>query len=88
MPYFDYEGEVDIDVDDFLSACSSSEIKEIISALIEDGHLPKSSLQTVNSSGICVAEFEFEDALDKLHGKWGVLSKEEEEAIMKISKRF
>ena len=88
MPYFDYDGEIDIDVDDFLNACSSSEIKEIISALIEDGHLPKSLEHTNDLSNCGVAESEFEDALNKLHGKWVVLSKEEEEVIIKMSKRF
>ena len=88
MPYFDYDGEIHVHVDDFLSACRSNEIKELILALVEDGHLTKFSLKTLNVSGLCAAESEFEDALDKLHGKWGVLSKEEEEIIMKISKRF
>ena len=89
MPYFDYDGDINIDVDDFLSACGSSEIKELIEALVEDGHLPKSTLNVVeNSNSVGIAESEFEDALDKLHGKWNVLSKEEEEVIVKISKRF
>lgn len=89
MPYFEYDGEVEVDVDYFLSSCNSSEIKEIIQALVNDGYLPKSVLGIENgnnSNG--VAELEFEDALDKLHGKWNVLSREEEEAIIKISKRF
>ena len=89
MPYFDYDGDINIDVDDFLSACGSSEIKELIEALVEDDHLPKSVLEVIqNKSSIGVAESEFEDALDKLRGKWNVLSKEEEELIVKISKRF
>ena len=90
MPYFDYDGDINIDVDDFLSACGSSEIKELIEALVEDGHLPQSVLHTIgdNNTNVGIAESEFEDALDKLHGKWNVLNKDEEEIIVKISKRF
>lgn len=88
MPYFDYEGDIHVDVDDFLNACDSKEIKELIQALIDDGHLPNSVSITTGLIGCGVAESEFEDALGKLHGKWSVLSKEEEEVIVKISKRF
>jgi hypothetical protein len=35
-----------------------------------------------------VSERQFEDALNKLHGKWNRLSQEEEETIINISKRF
>jgi hypothetical protein len=83
MPYFD----VDVDVDDFLSACNSREIKELIQALVDDGHLPE-SISEFKSSNIGISESEYEDALGKLHGKYHTLSKEEEEAIIKISKRF
>jgi hypothetical protein len=33
-------------------------------------------------------EHAFENQLDKLHGKWNMLTKEEEEAIYSIAKRF
>ena len=35
-----------------------------------------------------VSESQFEDALNKLHGKWNRLSQEEEDTIINISKRF
>ena len=47
MPYitaYNVDVDLDIDVDDFLSECSSKEIKELINALIEDGHLAKHPL--------------------------------------------
>jgi hypothetical protein len=47
MPNFtayNVDVDLDIDVDDFLSECSKREIKEIIDALIEDGHLEKHPL--------------------------------------------
>lgn len=89
MPYFDYEGDIHVHVDDFISACNSREIKELIEALVEDGHLPQSVLNTTTGNGGSgIAESEFENALDKLHGKWNVLTNDEEEVIVKISKRF
>jgi len=39
MPYFYSDTEVDISIDEFLSECDSGDIKELIDALIEDGHL-------------------------------------------------
>ena len=38
MPTF-YAEDLNIDVDDFLSSCSTKEIKEIINLLQEEGHL-------------------------------------------------
>ncbi len=35
-----------------------------------------------------VSESQFEDALNKLQGKWNRLSQEEEDTIINISKRF
>jgi hypothetical protein len=85
MPYFDYDGEMHIDVDEFLSALDVREKKELIDTLIEDGDI---KINVSRNDQISVGESEFEDALDRLHGRWNVLSNEEEEAIIKISKRF
>lgn len=85
MPYFEQE----IDVSEFLYECRSREIKEIIESLIDAGHLPESVRGISNSSPqVGAAECEFEDALYKLHGKWNVLSAEEEQTIINLSKRF
>lgn len=89
MPYFDFSVEEQIDVDEFVSSCSSSEIKELIKVLVDDGHLPPSVNQTAPiGRGVGVAESMYEEALDKLHGNWNMLSSDEEELIIKISKRF
>lgn len=87
MPYFDYEGEIDIDIDEFLGALNSKEINELIKALVDDGHLPKSTVKLKNNEYF-PSERNFEEALDKLHGKCYQLTKEEEEIILKISNRF
>jgi hypothetical protein len=89
MPYFDFSIEEHIDVDEFLSECSSKEIEELIEALIEDGHIHKSSVHRESeSTNVSVGESFFQDALDKLYNKWNVLSNEEEQLILNIAKRF
>lgn len=87
MPDFDYDGWVSVDIDDFLSACDRHEINEIIDALVEDGHIKPSQRHT-EITGVCAPEALYQEALSKLHGKWNMLSKSEEEAIMAIAKRF
>jgi tRNA isopentenyl-2-thiomethyl-A-37 hydroxylase MiaE len=84
MPYFDYDGEIHIDTDEFLSALDIRERQRLIDALIENGYIKDRS----KNDRYGASESIFEDALDKLHDKWNALSKEEEEAIIKISKRF
>ena len=84
MPYFDYFGDFDVSVDEFLSACNKRDINDIITALREDGHL-KNELEI---SKMSIPEQLFEEQLVKLHGKWALLTKEEEEMIVNISKRF
>lgn len=85
MPTF-YAEDIDIDVDEFLSSCSSDEIEEIIEALIEDGYISKQHREKYAS--LSATESEFEEALNKLHGKWNMLTQEEEQAILKIASRF
>jgi hypothetical protein len=86
MPTF-YSEDVDIDPSEFLSACSSREKEELIDELIEDGYISKTCRVNV-SYNYSVSESLFEEALQKLHGKWNMLTKEEEEAIIKIANRF
>ena len=85
MPTF-YGEDIDVDVDEFLSACDSGEIKELINSLIDDGHISKSQVESHKE--MCATEQIFEEHLDSLHGKWNRLTKEEEEIIMVIAKRF
>lgn len=88
MPSF-YVDDVDIDVDEFLSACSSREIKEVIDALVEDGHLPKN---VINSEGgnpkRGVLEIEFIDKLELLKEKYYSLTLEDEQTIQEIFKKY
>jgi len=85
MPTF-YSDELEIDPDDFLSACTSYEIKELIKALIEDGHINDPYVE--RKDNISVTEKSFSECLDKLSANYLQLTLEEEEAIRNIAKRL
>jgi len=84
MPYFDTE--VEVDVDDFLSSCSSSEIKELIEALQEDGWLVKEKVTKEES--MSVMDEEWLTVIQKLHTLRLRLSVEEEQMIKDIVNRY
>jgi hypothetical protein len=86
MPYFDYDGEINISVHDFLRSINQREKNELIQDLILDGDISNETLTAIR--GISVPESEFENALNILHGKWCRLSKEDEEDIIRIAKKF
>ena len=78
MPYFETNpDEIEVDVDDFLSACSDSEKKELIQALREDGYLDEGE-----------DDNDFDIAVRKLLGNSWRLSKEDEETILKITNKI
>jgi hypothetical protein len=81
--------QIDVEIDDFLSNCDKWDIKEIIKCLIEDGHIDSSQIPTESKPlHLSCSEMIYEDALDKLKGKWNSLSKEDEEIILKISNKL
>jgi len=84
MPYFDTE--VEVDVDDFLSSCSQSEIKELIEALQEDGWLVKEKVTKEDS--MSVMDEEWLTVIQKLHTLRLRLSVEEEQTIKDIVNRY
>ena len=78
MPYFETNpDEIEVDVDDFLSACSDSEIKDLVQALKDDGHLDEGE-----------DDNDFDIAVRKLLGNSWRLSKEDEETILKIANKI
>ena len=84
---------IDIDVDDFLYSCSSYDIRELITALVEDGHLPK---EVLNKEGEVREETirrgrgeeEFSERLESLKTKYYSLSQEEEEFFDRVFKKY
>lgn len=85
MPSFESNAEIDVDVEEFMDACSPKEIEEVIEYLVEYGHINPKNLEP---SKISINEMEFRDNLNYLSEKYHSLSFEEEELIRKISKRF
>lgn len=88
MPTFypDVE-DINVDPEEFLSACDTRETEELIDALIEGGYLKKNCRPSYDES-YSPSESFYQEALDKLNGKWNMLTKEEEELILKIANRF
>jgi hypothetical protein len=81
MPSF-YVEDVDISVSEFLDSCSSKERKELIKLLQVDNYYFRDE---DNENAL---EKEFNDEVIKLLGKRHSLTNEEEELILKITKKF
>ena len=79
-------GKSYVDVDEFVSKCDDYEVDELIATLKDFGYL---SLEIINLNRLRRGESEkiFEKKLHNLHGKWNLLSKKDEEKIIKISER-
>jgi len=80
--------DIDISPDDYIYECSENEIKELISCLKEEGHLTSDEYEPAEFERMGDGERMFEKALHNLHTKWNLLSKEDEETILRISKQF
>jgi hypothetical protein len=72
-------------IESFLNNCDPVDLQYLVQ-WVKDANMitQRDFLDRAMSAG----EHEFENQLDKLHGKWNVLTKEEEECIYKIAKRF
>ena len=83
--------QVEIDVDEFVDGLDSYDTKKLIKILDEDGILDDYGYHKVtepSSNGVSVAEQEFLDAVSKLGSSYMRITKEEEELIKSIAKRF
>ena len=83
MPTF-YAEDLDIDVDEFLDACSDKEINQVIEWLREEEHISNYSIAETDSINDSI----FNDAVIKIQNHRISLSREEEEFILNIAKRF
>jgi hypothetical protein len=83
MPTF-YAEDLDIDVDEFLDACNDREINQVIEWLREEEHISKYSTAETESINDSI----FNDAVIKIQNHRISLSREEEEFILNIAKRF
>jgi|688.fasta_scaffold1003329_1 hypothetical protein len=89
MPRFEQDVyvDIDIDVDDFLNECDSRDIKDLIESLVEDGHLPKSVLNSPNDK-LGKLESDFVNKIDSLKNKYYSISQEDEEILNQIFKKY
>lgn len=85
MPSF-YVDELDIDVGEFLDACSKREIKTLIEYLIEDGHIEKETVLPIKNRNHF--DDEWDSIIGNLRSKRLIISDEDEKLIREISKRY
>jgi L-arabinose isomerase len=84
--------DLDIEVYEFVRACSKRDIKELIKELVDEGHLPKDlyfkngELKKEMNRKLS-SEIDFEEKLDKLKTKYFSLNKDEEDSLEKIFKK-
>lgn len=83
MPYFDIDS-IDIEPDEFVSSCNSREIKELIDALVEDGHIQR-GCEATNQSHL---DDDFTFALSHLMKCKDLMTIEEENFILDLYSRF
>jgi hypothetical protein len=78
------------DVREFVNECSSDEVHDLIEFLIERGDLVKVVKEdVVVNENIKKSEEEqlFENALNKLHGKWNMISNLDMSIILELSEK-
>lgn len=85
MPTF-YSEDLDIEVDEFLDDCSSSEIQEVIQWLKDSDYLPD-NVETPESEQ-SFQDKEFDEALMNLVGNRFKLSVDDEQTIMRIANKI
>ena len=85
MPEF--AAEIDIDPDEYVSECSSSEIKQLIKALIEDGHIMPHMIKTDEDVKLPnILDQEWDVICEKIRQSRLVMNQSDEDTIRQIYK--
>jgi hypothetical protein len=79
---------VDIDIDEFLSSCGSYDIDYIIKSLIEDGHLPDTTIRPKGRYQITPGEELHIENCQKLSNKYFQMTNEETALIEQLVKKY
>lgn len=88
MPDFSVD-DIEIEPYEYVSACGSGDIKELIKELEDSGYLkPGSSSSDLNKGTINPKDVEFWDSLDHLKNKRHLLTVSEENFIISLAERF
>jgi hypothetical protein len=85
--YVETDVDVDIEVDEFVSSCSPREIKELVQALIEDGHIKTSSI-VPTPDRMTAQEIEFSEMLSLLSQKYHQMDVTEISMIEELYKKY
>ena len=88
MPDFGVD-DIEIEPYEYVSACGSGDIKELIKELEDSGYLkPGSSTSDVKDETINRKDVEFWNSLDHLKNKRHLLTVSEENFIISLAERF
>ena len=82
----EYTAEIEISPDEFLSDCSSSEIKEIIEALIEDGYIQPHQVIVDGQDTRNYLDEEWDNICEKIRKSRLVMCQSDEDTIRQIYK--
>jgi hypothetical protein len=82
----EYTAEIEINPDEFLSDCSSSEIKEIIEALIEDGHIQPHQVIVGGQDTRNYLDEEWDNICEKIRKSRLTMCQSDEDTIRQIYK--
>ena len=82
--FLDFDIDVNISVNDFLSECNSNDINDVINWLKCNGELKDNETYQANS----ISQEMFYEQLDKIYNNYYQLTNEEQALIEKIAKRF
>ena len=90
MPDFTPE-DISIEPSEYVSACDSQDINELIKALIEDGYIKRTAVIDPIDNGygkLYAKDLDFVENLETLKGKRHLLTLSEEEFINNLSTRL
>lgn len=89
--YVEVETEIDVSVNDFLSSCSKRELKELVDALLEDGHLlikMDGTLNYAHNDNMSLIEQEWYQMCDELKSIKLMMTNKDEEQIKSIVNKY
>jgi len=90
MPDFSVD-DIEIEPYEYVNSCGSQDIEELIKELVDGGYLPTSVLKlnkTGKDSKLGVLESDFIEKLNKLSNLYYSLSKEDEEILESVFKKY
>jgi hypothetical protein len=85
--YVEVEAEIEVSVDDFLTACSPRELKELIIALVEDGHISSTSI-LASDTKMGWMEEDHRMFCDRIANSYHRMSNEELDLINKLGDKY